>query len=75
MSKPNYNTETTALLFVDPYNDFLSEGGKIWDRIKPVAEDVSLIENLKAIDTAIRRAGIRVFIAPHRRWEPGDYED
>lgn len=75
MLKLNYSKETTALLFVDPYNDFLSEGGKIWDRIKPIAEQVRLIENLKAIDAAVRRAGIRVFIAPHRRWEPGDYED
>jgi hypothetical protein len=23
---------------VDPYNDFISEGGKIWPRIKAVAE-------------------------------------
>jgi len=27
-----------ALLVIDPYNDFISEGGKIWDRIKAVAE-------------------------------------
>jgi hypothetical protein len=24
----------SALLVVDPYNDFISEGGKIWPRIK-----------------------------------------
>ena len=23
---------TTALLLVDPYNDFLPEGGKVWPR-------------------------------------------
>jgi hypothetical protein len=28
----------TALLVVDPYNNFISEGGKIWPRIKAVAE-------------------------------------
>lgn len=27
----------TGLLFVDPYNDFLSEGGKLWPRVKEVA--------------------------------------
>jgi nicotinamidase-related amidase len=73
--KPIYKKESTALLFVDPYNDFLSEGGKVWPRIKPIAEEVGLIDNLKAIDRAVRDAGMRVFIAPHRRWEPGDYED
>jgi nicotinamidase-related amidase len=75
MSQPIYRTESTALLLVDPYNDFLSEGGKIWSRIKPIAEEIGLIANLKAIDVAARNAGMRVFIAPHRRWEPGDYED
>ena len=70
-----YAQEATALLFVDPYNDFLSEGGKIWPRIQPVAEEVGLLDNLRAIVRAVRGAGFRVFIAPHRRWEPGDYED
>ena len=75
MSQPVYDSKSTALLLVDPYNDFLSEGGKIWPRIKTIAEEVGLIANLKAIDQAIRLAGIRVIIAPHRRWELGDYED
>jgi hypothetical protein len=30
--------EITALLLIDPYNDFISEGGKIWPRIRAVAE-------------------------------------
>jgi hypothetical protein len=33
-----YDRDITALLVVDPYNDFISEGGKIWDRIRAVAE-------------------------------------
>ena len=72
---PNYIRASTALLLVDPYNDFLSEGGKIWPRVQAVAEEVGLLNNLRTIVAAIRGAGIRVFIAPHRRWEPGDYED
>jgi nicotinamidase-related amidase len=74
-SVPDYRKETTALLLVDPYNDFLAEGGKVWPRVREVADEVNLIANLKAIDTAVREAGIQVAIAPHRRWEPGDYED
>jgi nicotinamidase-related amidase len=69
-----YKISSTGLLFVDPYNDFLSENGKIWPRIKAVAEEVCLIDNLKSVDRAVRSAGMRVFIVPHRRWEPGDYE-
>ncbi len=75
MSQPNYRPESTALLFVDPYNDFLSEGGKIYPRLKPVADAVGLLDNLRRLDGAVRAAGIPVVIVPHRRWEPGDYED
>ena len=38
MNKVTYETEITALLVIDPYNDFISEGGKLWNRIKTVAE-------------------------------------
>src|SRR5262249_35704068 len=33
-----YDKEITALLLIDPYNDFISEGGKLWERIRAVAE-------------------------------------
>jgi nicotinamidase-related amidase len=74
MTRLTYDKATTALLFVDPYNDFLSEGGKIWSRVKDVAIEVGLLDNLRAISSAVRRADIQIFIVPHRRWEPGDYE-
>ncbi|QAY79071.1 isochorismatase family cysteine hydrolase [Sphingosinicella sp. BN140058] len=75
MKPPHYDAASTALLLVDPYNDFLSEGGKVWPRVQEVAEAVGLLANLKALQAAARSAGIQVAIAPHRRWEPGDYED
>ncbi|RAZ92857.1 cysteine hydrolase [Mesorhizobium hawassense] len=74
MSIPSYKKETTALLFVDPYNDFLSEGGKTWPHIKGIAEEVGLIDNLRTIKQAAREASIQIVIVPHRRWEPHDYE-
>lgn len=30
--------EITALLVIDPYNDFISEAGKMWDRVSGFAE-------------------------------------
>ncbi|HMZ12407.1 cysteine hydrolase family protein [Plasticicumulans sp.] len=65
----------TALLFVDPYNDFISEGGKFWERIREVAESRDLIVHLQQIVSAARRAGVRLFYVPHRQWQPGDFED
>jgi hypothetical protein len=38
VNTPTYDKGITALLVVDPHNDFISEGGKIWPRIKDVAE-------------------------------------
>jgi nicotinamidase-related amidase len=73
MTTPAYNPARTGLLFVDPYNDFLSEGGKLWPRVREVAEQVGLIDNLKVIVKAAREKNIQLFIVPHHRWEPGDY--
>ncbi|MEV0349968.1 isochorismatase family cysteine hydrolase [Nonomuraea sp. NPDC050680] len=75
MTGTTYEISRTGVLLIDPYNDFLSEGGKTWPRLKEVAESVGLLDHLRAVVTAARNAGIRVFIVPHRRWEPGDYDD
>ncbi|MEW2160614.1 cysteine hydrolase [Streptomyces sp. NPDC007189] len=72
---PTYDPRHTAVLLVDPYNDFLSEGGKIWPRLKPLAEQTQLLDHLRAVVGSAREAGMRVVFVPHRRWEPGDYED
>ena len=74
MAKPTYDPTRTGLLLVDPYNDFLSEGGKLWPRVKEVAEQVGLIENLKAVVKTVREKNIQLYIVPHHRWEPGDYQ-
>ncbi|WP_326822931.1 cysteine hydrolase [Streptosporangium sp. NBC_01639] len=69
-----YDPRRTAVLLVDPYNDFISEGGKLWPRLEPVAKEVGLLDNLRSMVTSAREAGIQVVFVPHRRWEPGDYE-
>ena len=74
MNTPAYDKDITALLVVDPYNDFISEGGKIWPRIKAVAEANNCVAHMLEILNAARRAKLRVFYARHRRYRPGDYE-
>ena len=74
MTAQTYDKATTALLLIDPYNDFLSEGGKLWPRVKDVANEVGLLDNLRAISSTVRAADIKIFIVPHHRWEPGDFE-
>jgi ureidoacrylate peracid hydrolase len=64
----------TALLVVDPYNDFISEGGKVWPRIRAVAESNDCIPHMLQVLNAARGAKLRVFYAMHHRYRPGDYE-
>ncbi|MEY9357906.1 nicotinamidase-related amidase [Bradyrhizobium yuanmingense] len=73
MTQLSYEKEITALLVVDPYNDFISEGGKIWPRIKAVAEKNGCVPHMIQVLHAARDADIRVFYAMHHRYRPGDY--
>jgi nicotinamidase-related amidase len=68
-----YDLRRTAVLLVDPYNDFLSEGGKLWPLLEPVATEVGLLENLGIAITAARNAAVPVLFVPHRRWEETNY--
>ena len=74
MTSPAYDKSITALLVVDPYNDFISEGGKIWPRIKAVAEANNCVSHMLEVLNAARRAQLRIFYAMHHRYRPGDYE-
>ncbi len=55
-----YDPKITALLCIDFYNDFLSEGGKLWPWVKDIAEEVNLLDNLRAIVRTSREAGIKI---------------
>ena len=74
MTTHAYDKEITALLVIDTYNDFISEGGKAWLRIRAVAEANGCVPHMLRVLNAAREAELRVFYAPHRRYRPGDYE-
>lgn len=65
--------DITALIVVDPYNDFISEGGKFWERMREVADKVHCVPSMVRVLDAARRTGLQIFYAPHHRWRPGDY--
>ena len=69
-----YDKDVAALLMIDPYNDFISEGGKIWHRLKAVAEANRCVPHMLDVLNAARKAELRVFYALHHRYRPGDYE-
>ena len=69
-----YIKHRTALLVIDPYNDFISEGGKLWDRLKAVANANGCVPHMLQVLNAARKVGFRVFYALHHRYRTGDYE-
>lgn len=75
MSDATHRGDTTGLLVIDPYNDFISPGGKVWDRLKGVIEANDCVPHMKRVLDAAREAQIRVFYALHRRYRAGDYEN
>lgn len=74
MALDDYAANRTGLLLVDPYNDLLSDGGKLWPKAKAIAEAVDLLTHLRALVEAARRAGVVVFYVPHRQWREGNYD-
>src|SRR6187200_1590945 len=74
MTAINYSADDTALLIVDPYNDFMSKGGKFYERTKETAEAVGFYDNMRKLIPAVRAAHIQVVIVPHHRWREGAYK-
>lgn len=48
-----YDKAPTGLLVIDPYNDFISPGGKVWDRLKGVIESNDCVTHMQQAPTAI----------------------
>src|SRR5258707_4911219 len=74
MTTTTYAADRTALLIVDPYNDFMSEGGKLYEATRETAEAVGFYDNMRKLIPAIRAARIQVIIVPHHRSREGDYK-
>jgi len=69
---PTYEPELTGLIIVDPYNDFLSEGGKLYEASRATLEEYDVVEHMRQVLAAARAAQVQVFIAPHHRWREAD---
>ena len=64
----------TALLVIDPVNDFLSEDGAAWELTKTTVEMNDVVDNLKAVMEGARQRGVPVFLGPMAYTEE-DYAD
>ena len=60
----NFPVARTALLVIDPVNDFLSEGGAAWDLTRNTVRLHDVIGNLRRAIEGARRQRIPVLFAP-----------
>ena len=56
--------DRTALLVIDPVNDFLSDGGAAWDLTKNTVKMNNVVENIKLAVAGAREQGILVLWGP-----------
>jgi hypothetical protein len=54
MTSPTYTADRTAVLIVDPYNDFMSEGGKFYEATREMAEAVGFYDNMRKLIPGMR---------------------
>jgi len=73
MLSQTYPLGSTAIVIVDPYNDFMSCRGKLWPFLRKVSLKYSVRENLKRIVAAGRENGVPIAYAPHRHYVSGQF--
>ena len=57
--------KSTALLIIDPQNDFLSEGGAVWDLVGSEVKKYNVAKKLERLISAAKDVGMLVFYSPH----------
>ena len=70
----SFHPRSTALLVIDPVNDFLSEGGAAWDLTEGVVKKHDVVGHLRAAIDAAHAHGIPVLFAP-MAFTRSDYDD
>ncbi|EPR14780.1 MULTISPECIES: isochorismatase family protein [Sphingobium] len=57
--------QSTALVFTDLHNDFLSPDGKAYGLIQESLERNNTAENIESLLRAAKKVGMKVFVSPH----------
>ncbi len=69
-----FDPDRTALLVIDPVNDFLSEGGAAWELTKSTVTKHDVVGHLRQLVAGVRAAGIPVLYGP-MAYTADDYAD
>ena len=60
-----FDRNDTAVVFIDPQNDVLSERGTAWGAVGQSVRENKTVENMARIFQAAKQRGYEVFISPH----------
>jgi nicotinamidase-related amidase len=60
-----FDRNDTAVVFIDPQNDVLSERGTAWEAVGASVRENETVENMDRIFRAAKQHGYEVFISPH----------
>jgi nicotinamidase-related amidase len=66
------NKKDTAILFIDPQNEVLSESGGAWPLVRDNVRETGTIENMERIFQRAKNAGFQVFVSPHYYYPTDD---
>ncbi len=70
----SFPPDRTALLVIDPVNDFLSEGGAGWEMTKTTVKMNDVVDHLKRAIEGVRPRGIPILFGP-MAYTGEDYAD
>ena len=59
------NRNDTAVVFIDPQNEVLSEKGAAWAAVGASVTENKTVENIERLFQAAKQHGFEVFISPH----------
>eukprot|EP00934_Nitzschia_sp_Nitz4_P001390 Nitzschia sp. Nitz4//scaffold84_size84139//50175//50876//NITZ4_005202-RA/size84139-augustus-gene-0.40-mRNA-1//1//CDS//3329559045//1390//frame0 len=64
---------TTALVFIEYQNEFVTEGGKLYDAVKACLEETNMLEKSAKLADFAREKGFKIIHCPIS-FEPGHHE-
>ena len=66
------NSSDTAVVVIDPQNDFLSEKGATWELVGDSVKEIGTIENIEQLFKTAKDNEYQVFVSPHYYY-PSDH--
>ena len=64
----------TAVILIDPYNDYIHPDGKVYGLCKDSLQATDTITHMKALVNAAGANNIPIFYCLHQQWKTGNYD-